>query len=64
MAGKINDRKYMAEFSKTRHIIPVLNLPVADLSSFLSEDNKFSTEISVFCYLLKTLFAVTSIIQK
>ena len=33
----------MADFPKTRQIIPVMYLP-----SFFSEVNKFSTEISVF----------------
>ena len=51
----------MADFPKTRQIIPVMYLPVADLSSFFSEVNKFSTEISVFCYLLKKLFQFTVI---
>ena len=40
--------KNMADFPKTRQIIPVMYLPVADLSNFFLEVNKFSTEISVF----------------
>ena len=53
--------KNMADFPKTRQIVPVMYFPVADLSSFFSEVNKFSTEISVFdfCYLLKKLFQFT-----
>ena len=45
--------KNMADFPKTRQIIPVMYLPVADLSSFFSEVNKFSTEIYVFVTLLQ-----------
>ena len=45
----------MADFPKTRHIIPVMNLPVADLSSFFSVVNKFSTEISIFKFVKQVI---------
>ena len=49
----------MADFPKTRQIIPVMYLPVADLSSFFSEVNKFSTE-NLFLLLVKEVISIYS----
>ena len=52
MTGKINDREKYGGLSQ----IIIMYLPVADLSSFFSEVNKFSTEISVFVTCLRSYF--------
>ena len=51
----------MADFPKTRQIIPVMYLPVADLSSFFFRGQQIFNRNFCFCYLLKKLFQFTVI---
>ena len=53
--------KNMADFPKTRQIIPVMYLPVADLSSFFFRGQQIFNRNFCFCYLLKKLFQFTVI---
>ena len=52
--------KNMADFPKTRQIIPVMNLPVADLSSFFFRGQNIFNRNFCFLLLVKEVISIYS----